>query len=109
MCLTPCMTRIGASSGPSAMCRALKRGLSSLSNLAVSLTTISILTGTLTLHGTGLNHGEPIEEANGWRLVSLFVIIVGLGMAEIASKYLTADGLTMRHMPMPAIAECVHD
>ncbi len=86
-----------------------KARMSGLSNLAISLTTISILTGTLTLHGTGLNYGEPIEEANGRRLVPVFVIIVGLGMAEIASKYLTADGLTMRHMPMPAIAERVHD
>lgn len=89
--------------------RSAKARMSGLSNLAIALTTISILTGTLTLHGTGLNYGESIEEANGWRLVSVFVIIVGLGLGEIASRYLTADGLTMRHMPMSAIAECVHD
>ena len=32
-------------------------------------------------------------EAYGWPIVSVFVIIVGLGMAEIASKYPTAGGL----------------
>ncbi len=42
---------------------------------------------------TGINYGGPIEEAYGWPLVSVFVIIVGLGMAEIASKYPTAGGL----------------
>ena len=49
--------------------------------------------GTLTLYGTGINYGGPVEEAWGWPLVSVFVIIVGLAMAEIASKYPTAGGL----------------
>ncbi len=63
------------------------------SNFAISFTIISILSGTLTLYGTGLNYGGPVEEAYGWPIVSVFVIIVGLGMAEIASKYPTAGGL----------------
>ena len=42
---------------------------------------------------TGLNYGGPVMEAYGWPIVSVFVIIVGLGMAEIASKYPTAGGL----------------
>ncbi len=71
----------------------LRRGMSGFSNFAISFTIISILSGTLTLYGTGLNYGGPIEEAYGWPLVSVFVIIVGLGMAEIASKYPTAGGL----------------
>src|SRR5207248_10110883 len=54
---------------------------------------ISILSGTLTLYGTGINYGGFVEEAYGWPLVSVFVVIVGLGMAEIASKYPTAGGL----------------
>ena len=71
----------------------LRRGMSGFSNFAISFTIISILSGTLTLYGTGINYGGPVEEAWGWPLVSVFVIIVGLGMAEIASKYPTAGGL----------------
>ncbi len=71
----------------------LKRSMSGFSNFAISFTIISILSGTLTLYGTGLAYGGPVEEAYGWPIVSIFVIIVGLGMAEIASKYPTAGGL----------------
>ena len=71
----------------------LRRGMSGFSNFAISFTIISILSGTLTLYTTGINYGGPVEEAYGWPLVSVFVIIVGLGMAEIASKYPTAGGL----------------
>jgi amino acid transporter len=71
----------------------LKRGMSGFSNFAISFTIISILSGTLTLYATGINYGGPVEEAYGWPLVSVFVVIVGLGMAEIASKYPTAGGL----------------
>ena len=71
----------------------LRRGMSGFSNFAISFTIISILSGTLTLYGTGINYGGPVEEAYGWPIVSVFVIIVGLGMAEIASKYPTAGGL----------------
>src|SRR5579864_8285817 len=67
--------------------------MSGFSNFAISFTIISILSGTLTLYSTGINYGGPVEEAYGWPLVSIFVIIVGLGMAEIASKYPTAGGL----------------
>jgi amino acid transporter len=67
--------------------------MSGFSNFAISFTIISILSGTLTLYSTGLNYGGPVMEAWGWPLVSVFVIIVGLGMAEIASKYPTAGGL----------------
>ncbi len=71
----------------------LRRGMSGFSNFAISFTIISILSGTLTLYATGINYGGPVEEAYGWPIVSFFVIIVGLGMAEIASKYPTAGGL----------------
>src|SRR5438105_5118461 len=71
----------------------LRRGMSGFSNFAISFTIISILSGTLTLYGRGLNYGGPVMEAYGWPVVSVFVIIVGLGMAEIASKYPTAGGL----------------
>jgi hypothetical protein len=71
----------------------LRRTMSGLSNFAISFTIISILSGTLTLYYQGLNYGGFVEEAYGWPLVSFFVLIVGLGMAEIASKYPTAGGL----------------
>jgi amino acid transporter len=71
----------------------LSRKMSGFSNFAISFTIISILSGTLTLYYQGINYGGPVEEAYGWPIVSIFVIIVGLGMAEIASKYPTAGGL----------------
>ena len=71
----------------------LSRSMGGFSNFAISFTIISILSGTLTLYGTGLNYGGPVEEAFGWPIVSCFVVIVALGMAEIASKYPTAGGL----------------
>jgi amino acid transporter len=71
----------------------LSRKMSGFSNFAISFTIISILSGTLTLYYQGINYGGPVEEAYGWPVVSLFVVIVGLGMAEIASKYPTAGGL----------------
>src|ERR1044071_5413755 len=67
--------------------------MSGFSNFAISFTIISILSGTLTLYYAGINYGGGIQEAYGWPLVALFVLIVGLGMAEIASKYPTAGGL----------------
>ncbi|MFL5833018.1 MAG: amino acid permease, partial [Solirubrobacterales bacterium] len=73
--------------------QSLNRAWSGFSNFAISFTIISILSGTLTLYYQGINYGGPVEEAYGWPLVSLFVLIVGLGMAEIASKYPTAGGL----------------
>ena len=71
----------------------LSRRMSGFSNFAISFTIISILSGTLTLYYQGLNYGGFVVEAYGWPIVSVFVIIVGLGMAEIASKYPTAGGL----------------
>ena len=71
----------------------LRRGMSGFSNFTISFTIISILSGTLTLYYAGINYGGGVQEAYGWPLVSFFVIVVGLGMAEIASKYPTAGGL----------------
>ena len=72
----------------------LSRRLSGFSNFAISFTIISVLSGTLTLYSTGINYGGPIQEAWGWPLVSFFVLMVGFGMAEIASKYPTAGAST---------------
>jgi len=71
----------------------LDRKMSGFANFAISLTIISVLSGALTLYGTGINYGGPMQQAIGWPIVSLFVIIVALSMAELASAYPTAGGL----------------
>jgi amino acid transporter len=71
----------------------LDRKMSGFQNFAISFTIISILSGALTLYGTGINYGGPLQQAIGWPIVSVFVIIVGLCMAELASAYPTAGGL----------------
>ncbi|MEV6830528.1 amino acid permease [Amycolatopsis sp. NPDC051102] len=71
----------------------LKRTMSAFSNFAVSFTIISILSGCLTLYGTGMKTGGPAAMIWGWVLVGFFVLLVGLGMAEVCSSYPTAGGL----------------
>jgi amino acid permease (GABA permease) len=71
----------------------LRRSMSGFSNFAVSFTIISILSGCLTLYGIGLNTGGPVALIWGWPLVGVFVVLVGLGMAEVCSSYPTAGGL----------------
>ncbi|MBB4687488.1 amino acid permease [Amycolatopsis jiangsuensis] len=71
----------------------LKRTMSAFSNFAVSFTIISILSGCLTLYGFGMTTGGPAAMIWGWPLVGLFVVLVGLGMAEVCSSYPTAGGL----------------
>jgi amino acid transporter len=71
----------------------LERRMSGFQNFAISFTIISILSGALTLYGTGINYGGPMQQAIGWPIVSVFVIIVALSMAELASAYPTAGGL----------------
>ena len=63
------------------------------SNFAVSFTIISVLSGCLTLYYFGMQEGGPVDIVWGWIIVGFFTIIVGLGMAEIASSYPTAGGL----------------
>ncbi|MGQ0840556.1 amino acid permease [Actinokineospora sp.] len=67
--------------------------MSGFSNFAVSFTIISILSGCLTLYGFGMNTGGPVAMIWGWPLVGFFVLMVGLGMAEVCSSYPTAGGL----------------
>ena len=71
----------------------LRRRMSGFSNFAVSFTIISILSGCLTLYGYGMNTGGPIIMNIGWPLVGIFVLLVGLAMAEVTSSYPTAGGL----------------
>jgi amino acid permease (GABA permease) len=71
----------------------LKRTMSAFSNFAVSFTIISILSGCLTLYKFGMQTGGPAAMIWGWPLVGVFVLLVGLGMAEVCSSYPTAGGL----------------
>jgi amino acid transporter len=71
----------------------LNRRMSGFQNFALSFTIISILSGALTLYGYGINYGGPIQQAWGWPIVSVFVIVVALSMAELASAFPTAGGL----------------
>jgi amino acid transporter len=71
----------------------LRRGMKTFSNFAVSFTIISILSGCLTLFLFAMNTGGPAIMTLGWLFVGVFVIIVALGMAEVASSYPTAGGL----------------
>jgi amino acid transporter len=71
----------------------LRRGMKTFSNFAVSFTIISILSGCLTLFAFALNTGGPAVMTLGWLFVGFFVLMVALGMAEVASSYPTAGGL----------------
>lgn len=71
----------------------LARGMSGFTNFAISFTIISVLAGTLTLFGFGLNVAGPSAAAIGWPIVSFFAVMVAASMAEIASAYPTAGGL----------------
>ena len=71
----------------------LRRGMKTFSNFAVSFTIISILSGCLTLFGFAMNTGGPAVMTIGWLVVGFFVILVALGMGEVASSYPTAGGL----------------
>jgi amino acid permease (GABA permease) len=71
----------------------LRRRMSGFSNFAVSFTIISVLSGCLTLYYFGMTYGGPVVIIWGWIIVGVMTAIVGLGMAEIASKYPTAGGL----------------
>ncbi len=71
----------------------LFRTMGGFSNFAISFTIISVLSGCLTLFYTGITTSGFAAGAIGWPLVTIFVVIVALGMAELASAYPTAGGL----------------
>src|ERR1700733_12136185 len=71
----------------------LRRRMGGFSNFAVSFTIISVLSGCLTLYYFGMEYGGPVDIVWGWIIVGVMTLVVGLGMAEIASAYPTAGGL----------------
>src|SRR5437588_11430102 len=71
----------------------LLRDMGGFSNFAISFSIISILTGAVTLYGTGLNAGGPVVMGIGWPLVTLFVLFVAASMAELPSAIPTSAPL----------------
>jgi len=71
----------------------LFREMGGFSNFAISFTIISILAGCLTSYFIGFANGGPVAITWGWLLVGGFVILVALGMAEVASAMPTAGAI----------------
>lgn len=71
----------------------LLRDMGGFSNFAISFSVISILTGAVTLYGTGLQAGGPVTMGLGWPLVTIFVLCISASMAELASAVPTSGAL----------------
>ena len=71
----------------------LFREMGGFSNFAISFTIISILAGCLTSYFIAFNDGGPVAVTWGWLIVGFFVILVALGMAEVASSMPTAGAI----------------
>ncbi|HEY2543839.1 MAG TPA: amino acid permease [Gaiellaceae bacterium] len=71
----------------------LYREMGGFSNFAISFTIISILAGCLTSYFIAFNDGGPVAVTWGWLIVGFFVVLVALGMAEVASSMPTAGAI----------------
>ncbi len=71
----------------------LSRRMHGFSNFAVSFSIICILAGGITSFQTGFCSGGAFTTIIGWIVGSVFALIVGASMAQIASAYPTAGGL----------------
>ena len=71
----------------------LNRSWSGFSNFAISFSIISILSGCFTTFAQAWNNGGPIAISIGWPLVSVFILIIGFCMSELASAYPTSGGI----------------
>src|SRR5215813_340416 len=71
----------------------LDRSWSGFHNFAISFSVISILSGPFISFFIGWNNGGPMAIAWGWPVVSLLIIVVGLGMGELVSAMPTSGGM----------------
>ncbi|MFG3496600.1 amino acid permease [Streptomyces sp. NPDC047928] len=71
----------------------LARRMGGFGNFAISFSVISILSGCMTLYGFGLSTGGPAVMMWGWVGVGLFVLCVGMALAEVTSAYPTSGAL----------------
>ena len=71
----------------------LNRSWSAFSNFAISFSVISILSGCFTTFSQAWNNGGPIAISMGWPWISVFILIIGFCLAELASAYPTSGGI----------------
>ncbi|MET7762692.1 amino acid permease [Streptomyces sp. NPDC005393] len=71
----------------------LARRMGGFGNFAISFSVISVLSGCMTLYGFGLDTGGPAVMMWGWAGVGLFVLFVGLALAEVTSAFPTSGAL----------------
>ncbi|WP_434599376.1 amino acid permease [Streptomyces sp. A5-4] len=71
----------------------LARRMGGFGNFAISFSVISVLSGCMTLYGFGLGAGGPAVMMWGWLGVGLFVLCVGMALAEVTSAYPTSGAL----------------
>jgi amino acid transporter len=71
----------------------LARRMGGFGNFAISFSVISVLSGCMTLYGFGLGTGGPAVMLWGWAGVGLFVLFIGLALAEVTSAYPTSGAL----------------
>jgi len=71
----------------------LKRTWNSFSNFAISFSIISILSGCFTTFGQAWNNGGPVAISIGWPVISIFILLIGLSLAEMTSAYPTSGGI----------------
>nr|WP_258310656.1 amino acid permease [Streptomyces sp. FT05W] len=71
----------------------LARRMGGFGNFAISFSVISILSGCMTLYGFGMSTGGPSVMLWGWAGVGLFVLCVGMALAEVTSAYPTSGAL----------------
>src|SRR5215218_4364824 len=71
----------------------LDRSWSGFSNFAISFTIISVLAGCFTTYGQAWSNGGPIAISWAWPIISGFILLVALSMAELVSAYPTAGGI----------------
>lgn len=71
----------------------LSRSWSGFSNFAISFSIISILAGCFTTFAQAWNNGGPVAISLGWPLISIFILIIGFCMSELASAYPTSGGI----------------
>jgi amino acid transporter len=69
------------------------RRWSGFSNFAISFSIISVLSGCFTTFGQAWNNGGPIAISIGWPVISIFILIIALCMAELVSAMPTAGGI----------------
>src|SRR6195256_2450536 len=71
----------------------LERSWGGFTNFAISFSIISILAGCFTNFFAAWNNGGPGMVSIGWPVVSAFILIIALCMAEVVSAMPTAGGI----------------